>query len=218
MSSSIAACRWVLAFSCIELFASSVLAAPPSDPEALRRSLELEVALAEKPELYVLAEGGVAELQIKVRGLILHRMSLDGLAIVRVPSGGDTPAPLQLPHHWVVEQTARGRYRKKLIPEVGRSEQLAESEAGEQFAPPRDESMEFEVAAPASYRVVLSDGWELVVRQRVDAPSWWERFRLSLSTWGSGPARSEVRFGLAPDDARRLFRTLRSGTHLLVIP
>lgn len=214
---SIASFRWVLGCLCIELLLglSPLAGSVPASSE--RHGLELELDLAERPEVYLVIDCGLRELQVKARGMVLHRTPILELALVRVPPSG-AAAGIELPARWTVARTARGGYRRIIAPAAQDS---GAAPAGEPATAPSDKPP-VELEAATDYLVELSDRWMLKVGPESVGPRLIERWRWGWrALWRRGPdalPRPEIRLRLGPEDSRGLFHLLRPGVALMIVP
>lgn len=214
---------------------------PPERPVARRRKpvdplaqlpkdaapIEIEAALAQLPDLYVLVDPAEGTIEVRSRGI-----SLDTMAIARSEvlyrSGvfaGGPPPHFPTPSLWRVQKTPDDAIREFVAPErlkkyVPEDEREAEVQSpGAPAAKPRQETQ-----PPTSYRIALNDGWDLailgelpdrgfLVRLSEAARNGWARL---LGRPSSQPPT--LALVLAADDSRRLHHVFREGLPVLLSP
>lgn len=217
---------WALAFTSTSVVAASApdLPAPPAE-----RALEMELALAEKRDLYLVLHLAERRLEIKARGLVLDTVALTDAALIHYtpPGAAATPVDVELPAlRSVVEPDARA-VRKvvtatELVPYPGDDAAESAPTAPEESTSHSPRGGQPDPEPPASYRAGLDGGWEVWIDQDSVGPALGERLRRVLvDRWrsvGGEPAAERVILGLAmpPEDGRRLHHLLDEGAILLV--
>jgi hypothetical protein len=224
-NSLIRSCLWALAFTSTSALSA---AAPETPVPAAERALELEVALARKPDLYLVVDLAQRRLEVKARGLVLDSIELTDAALTRyTPLGGAAPDAVELPAvRTVVEPDARA-VRKvvtatELVPYPGDDEPETPPTApaaSDSHSPGADHQ---DPEPPDHYRAGLDGGWDLWIGEEGVAPSLGERLaRVLADGWRrlrSEPVTGNIVLGLAmtPEDARRLHHLLDQDATLLV--
>lgn len=219
------------ASSCSSLLLVATLAATPAvagdaPPELRLRQLELETELARKPDLYLVLDAAARRLEVRARRMTLNGVELAEIAVLtfRPMFGGGRSTPrLEAPSIWRVTEGPGDADRETIAPVTLRpySEEEEEVEApapapGSPAAPPGEEQK------PASYRVALDNGWQLLLTPESPRLGWFRRLGASVRDgWlrlrGREPAHPPlVALVVAPDDARRLHHLFRTGTPILV--
>lgn len=204
-------------------------AAAAERPAEVRLGLaELEAGLAKKPGLYLLLDPAAGRLTVKSRGVELAAVPL--LETVRLEFrplfGGGSAPPLPAPAIWTVTQGPGDTDRETIAPVTLRpySEEDAKAEPAPAGPgqPPAKKPGEGE--KPASYRVSLDNGWQLLLVNEPPRLDFWRRLRAAvedglLRVRGREPSHPPlVALVVAPDDARRLHHLFRTGMAILVAP
>jgi len=225
-NSPIASC--LLALACFSTSATAAEApAPPS--AAAEHALELEVALAETPSLYLVVHLAQRRLEIKARGLVLDSVALADVALTRyTPLGAASLGPVsaELPAVRAIVESDVATARRvvtvaTLTPYPKNGAEEEEAPAAE-ASPTRSPVQQADPAPPSSYRARLEGDWELWIDQRGIRPSAGQRLILWLGGTGrwlvGKPQQGSVILGLAmtAEDARRLHHLFDSGSMLLV--
>jgi hypothetical protein len=220
----------VRASSCSSLLlAASLLATPAvaagAAPELRLRQLELETELAKKPDLYLVLDAAARRLEVRARRLTLSGVELGEVAVLTFQPmfGGGRSAPaLEAPSIWRVAQGPGDADRETIAPTTLRpysDEEEVEEPAPASGAPAPAPG---EAQKPASYRVALDNGWQLLLTPEPPRLGWFRRFGAAVRDgWqrlrGREPAHPPlVALVVAPDDARRLHHLFRTGTPILV--
>jgi hypothetical protein len=208
-------------------FSSLLLAgAAQAQDEARLRLLELETELARKPDLYLVLDVPARRLAVKVRGLELAAVELRDVALLsfRPLLGGGSAPPLVAPTVWTVREGPGDTDRETIAPTTLRpyseSEEQEETPAGGAAQAPAADKPE----TPASYRVALDNGWQLLLVDEPPQLGWARRFLAAIADgWqrlrGVEPAHPPlVALVIDVEEARRLHHLFRSGLPILVAP
>ncbi len=228
MSISTARSAWAIACCCtswLALAAPLRPAASRAEPSPAERSLELELELARKPGLYLRVDPAAGRLEIKVRGLTLDAVDLGGAALLLHRQRGAAVAEPKLPAVWTA--TSVSDREERLVVEAGRLRRLAAEEGEEDAAAgatqPAPAADSLPPDPPASYRVQLTDGWQLRVGRSVPRAGRtggvglaWARLRAGLAGTVFEPP-DVLALALSPEDARRIHHLFRPGLQLLVV-
>jgi hypothetical protein len=218
-----------------------VIPAPPDRPLPRRRKpvdalaqlpkdaapIEIEAALAQVPDLYILVDPAEGTIEVRSRGI-----SLDTMAITRsevlFESGvfaSGTPPHFPAPSLWRVQKTPDDAIRevvapaslKKYIPEDERENEP--KPAGAPVAKPRQETQ-----PPTSYRIALNDGWDLAILGELPARGFFVRLaEAARNGWSRLLGRPSshpptLALVLAAEDSRRLHHVFREGLPVLLSP
>jgi len=220
-NSHIASCLWALAF-----FSTSLGAAPTPAPPPGERALELELALAETPALYLVLHLAERRLEIKSRGVVLDRVALTDAALTLyspLGSRGSLAAPVELPVVRRVIEPNPGTTRKVVtVKELAPYPQEDEEEETPEPAATHSPSKPSDPQPAASYRAALDGDWQLRIDPQATRPSFFLRLGRLVADAGrkalGKPAPETVILGLAmpADDARRLHHLLDLDMALLV--
>jgi hypothetical protein len=223
----------VRAFSCSSLLVLASLLATPADaavaaPELRLRQLELETELAKKPDLYLVLDAAARRLEVRARRLTLSGVELAEVAVLTFQpmfgSGRSAPA-LEAPSVWRVTQGPGDADRETIAPTTLRpysDEEEIEEPAPASGTPAAPTPTPGEAKKPASYRVALDNGWQLLLTPESPRLGWFRRFGAAVRDgWqrlrGREPAHPPlVALVVAADDARRLHHLFRTGTPILV--
>lgn len=216
---------------CSSLLLVATLAATPAvagdaAPELRLRQLELETELARKPDLYLVLDAAARRLEVRARRMTLNGVELAEIAVLtfRPMFGGARSTPrLEAPSIWRVTEGPGDADRETIAPVTLRpySEEEEEVEATAP-APGAPAAAPGEEQKPATYRVALDNGWQLLLTPESPRLGWFRRLGASVRDgWlrlrGREPAHPPlVALVVAPDDARRLHHLFRSGTPILV--
>lgn len=184
---------------------------PGRAAESLEQSLETELDVAQKNELYLLLDIEAATLEIKSRGFVLDEVPVHRVGIRTwspLLGDGDT---VDLPS--VVTVTRSATQRREIII-AGHSEATGESDS----ARPSGLAVQ---PATGSYGCVLDNGWLLEIRDHGEGGGFWSRLWSELSNpfatraakRGSNPT---LVVELATDDAERLRHLFRRDTPMLI--
>ncbi len=192
--------------------------------------MELEVRLAQRPEVYLVLNPASRNLEVKVRGLALDRVPLAGIEmIVHAPVfGGREPSPLPLPAIWRVVDGPGDTDREYIAPAElrpynpdGYDDPQPSMTPARPGAPPPTATPFPE--APASYRARLDSGFDLwitntlppqgfLARASAAVRDGWQRLR------GRGSQLSPaITLAMDREDAMRLHHLMRSGMAILVL-
>lgn len=226
------------ASSCSSLLAAAVLAAAPlaaadaapaAAPELRLRQAELETELAKKPDLYLVLDAAARRLDVRARRLTLSGVDLAEVAVLtfRPMFGGEAPAPaLEAPSIWRVTEGPGDADRETIAPTTLRPYSEEEEEVEAPAAAPATAAAPAaapgEELKPATYRVALDNGWQLLLTPESPRLGWFRRFGAAVRDgWqrlrGREPAHPPlVALVVAPDDARRLHHLFRTGTPILI--
>jgi hypothetical protein len=223
----------VRASSCSSLLlAASLLATPAvaagAAPAARLRQVELETELAKKPDLYLVLDAEGRRLEVRARNLTLTAIELAEVAVLTFQpmfGRGRAAPPLEAPSVWRVTEGPGDADRETIAPTTLRpysDEEEVEEPAPATGAPARPAPAPGDAQKPASYRVGLDNGWQLLLTPEPPRLGWFRRFGAAVRDgWlrlrGREPAHPPlVALVVAPDDARRLHHLFRSGTPILV--
>ncbi len=221
-SFSIACCLWAAA--CCSTSAGGGDGRAPRSPA--ERALDLELALARRPEHYLVVDTGARRLAVKARGLELAAEPLEDAVVARYRrrgGGGEDPAPA-LPV--ALEVRAGDSHRRRILvtrelrpyPATGADEEPAAGAPAAAVAAAATP----DTAPPSAYRLALDPGWELWVGPRPGGPGAGARFDAGLADlWtrlrGRPPAgRTVIALAIGPEGARRIHHLLRPGARVLV--
>jgi hypothetical protein len=219
---------------CSSLLAIAALWAAPaaaaaSAPELRLRQADLETELAKKPDLYLVLDTTAKRLDVRARRLTLSGVELAEVAVLtfRPMFGGGAPAPaLEAPSIWRVTEGPGDADRETIAPTSLRPYSEEEEEAEPPAAAPAPAATPAaapgEERKPATYRVALDNGWQLLLTPESPRLGWFRRFGAAVRDgWqrlrGREPAHPPlVALVVAPEDARRLHHLFRTGTPILV--
>jgi hypothetical protein len=183
---------------------------------------ELEAALAEGRDLYLVLDAAAGELQVRARGLVLDRAAWSDAAVLApAPLLGAAPAGLSAPTVWRIVQRPATARRRLVAPASLRPSGATETELA---AVPAAAAEEPAVEVPRSYAAVMAEGWRLEIVAEVVRPSLPGRLLAAVADgWarlrGTSPAAPpRLQLALGEDDARRLHHLMRQGTAVLVLP
>ncbi len=210
--------------------AASALAADAPARVAQVAAVELEVLLAQRPEVYLVLNPTSRTLEVKVRGIALDRVPLAGIEmIVHAPLlGGTAPSPLPVPAIWRVVNGPGDTDREYIAPTELRPYNPDGYDDPQPGTPPPRPGAPAPTATPlpeppASYRAQLDNGFDLWVttalppqgflaRASAAVRDGWQRLR------GRGshlpPA---ITLAMAREDAVRLHHLMRSNMAILVL-
>ena len=226
MSSSTRRFLWALAF-----FSTSAAGAgegrPARTPEELRL-VELEGRLARSPIVYLVLDPEAKVLDIRVRGIIIERVELQGLELLAYrPLFGDAETPpLAIPAVWTITQGPGDTDREVIAPV--RLRPYPKDGAEEEEAPPAPtpipsgEEGDPEGEPRATYRVQLDNEWQLYVVNAPPKLGFWHRYREAVRDgWqrlrGRQPAHPPLIALVLPEQsALRLHHLFRAKMPLLV--
>ena len=189
------------------------------------RVVELETALAKKPDLYLVLDPAASRLEVRARGIALITVDIQELSVLafRPLLGGAKPPALEAPAVWTVREGPGDTDPETIAPTTLRpysqEEELEEPEPADDPSVVADEE-----PTPSSYRVGLDNGWQLYLVDERPRLGWIRRFFASVRDgWlrlrGEEPAHPPlVALVVAPEDARRLHRVFRTDRKILVSP
>lgn len=205
--------------------ASPARAAAELPPLATLRAVEFETALAREPRVYLVLAASERRLDVKSRGMVLERIPVAQLSVLHfVPLFGGSPAPeLVTPALWRVHQGPGDTDRETIAPTTLRpyseEEEQEEPAAGTQPAKPTGEAEK-----PATYRVAIDNGWQLLITDQAPQLGFLRRFAAAVRDgWlrfqGEEPAHPPlVALVVERAAAQRLHHLFRSGTEILLLP
>lgn len=203
---------------------------PPDLALALRlASLELEHALAKESDLYFVLDPAASVLSVRVRGVALKEVPVRKLSqlVFRPLFGGAPPPPLPAPSILTVSQGPGDADRETIAPTelrpYGEEEPVEPppSSAGPPGSSPATPGV-LEPERPATYRVGLDNGWQLLLTPRPPGSSFPYRFLASVRDgWarlrGQQPAHPPlVVLVVDPEEARGLHHLFRTGRRILL--
>lgn len=205
--------------------ASPARAAGELPPLATLRAVEFETALAREPRVYLVLAAGERRLDVKSRGMVLERVPVAQLSVLHfVPLFGGSSAPeLVTPALWRVHQGPGDTDRETIAPTTLRpyseEEEQEEPAAGTPPAKPPGEAEK-----PATYRVAIDNGWQLLITDQAPQLGFLRRFAAAVRDgWlrfkGAEPAHPPlVTLVVERAAAQRLHHLFRSGTEILLLP
>lgn len=192
-------------------------------------AVELETELAKKPNVYFVLDPAARKLSVRARATELASVPIVEVSkLVFAPIFGEAEVPpLVAPAIWTIVEGPGDTDRETIAPttlrpysEEDEEEPAATSPAAKPPAQPGDES----AAKPATYRVRLDVGWQLLITDQAPQLGWGRRFLAAVRDGlqrfrGEEPSHPPlVALVVAPDDARRLHHIFRTGTRILVLP
>lgn len=184
--------------------------------------LEAELEAAQGRDPYMVLDPAARTLEVRARGIILHVVALEGVALLAYrPLRGPAPAP-QLPMVLTVDRRPEEPHRRRIAPRELRPFDPA---AEEETAAPPDLRAAPDVLPdpPAAYRVGLEGEWDLEVVQGRPEPGLGDRLARTLADgwarlWRRSPARPHLLvLAATADDGRRLHHLFREGIRVLVV-
>jgi len=218
--------RFLSALACFSSSLLTVAVAARADSPAERlRLAELESELARKPDLYLVLDPAAGRLEVRGRGIALISVELrETSVLVFRPLFGRSESPaLEAPAIWTVREGPGDTDRETIAPTTLRpysqEEEMEEPVTGGPEKKPEEIEKE-----PATYRVGLDNGWQLLLADRPPSFGWIRRFFASVRDgWlrlrGHAPRHPPlVALVVAPEDARRLHHLFRTGRSILVAP
>ncbi len=216
-------CLWALGFICSSLLAPALgAAAAKGKPAPPATRLEGELDAARKTDLYLVLLPAAGRLEVRARGMQLEAIDLDGVAVLRYkPPGGEaSSASPELPVLWTVAEDPDQSHRKVIAPSELKpySEAEQEEEKVEVQAPASPQNVALAPEPPASYRILLDDGWKLLVTQEPPATDLKGRLLYALKEgWqrlqGQAPDTADLLVLRAPkEQAQRIYHLFRLGT------
>ena len=224
--------RWALASFCTSALCASASGAAAGDAPprpAQVAAIALELPLARRPEVYLVLDPTSRQLDVKVRGVSLDRVSLAGIElVVHAPLlGGRPPSPPPLPTVWRVVEGPGDTDREYIAPAELRPYRPdgyddAQPGAGARSGAPPPTATPLP-EAPAAYRARLDNGWDLWITDRLPPqgflPRAWAAVRDGLQrVRGRGSRLSPaIALAMAKEDAMRLHHLMRSGMAILVV-
>ncbi len=221
-----------LAYFCTSalVVAASAAASDISARPARVAALELELSLAQRPEVYLLLNPAGRTLEVKIRGVTLDRVPLTGIKIItHAPVfGGRAVSPLPLPAIWRLVNGPGDTDREYIAPTELRPYNPDGYDDPPPGTPPTRPGTSPSTGTPlpeppASYRAQLDTGYDLwitttlppqgfLARASAAVRDGWQRLR------GRGihlpPA---ITLAMAKEDAVRLHHLMRSNMAILVL-
>jgi hypothetical protein len=199
-------------------------------PLAELRAVEFETALAKGKGIYLVLDPPAKRLTVKSRGLALDAVELDAIALLEFRSllgRGDAPG-LLAPTVWKVLAGPGDADRETIAPaelrpygdEEDEEPETAPAAGSSAATKPKPEELE----KPATYRVRLDNGWELLVTPQAPRGGF---FRRLVAAVGYGWRRLQgtatdqpplVALVMPAPSGRRLHHLFRTGTEILVLP
>ncbi len=218
------AVRGVALFVLAGLLAGAVQARGDEDLRRLK-SVELELELAKKPDLYLVLDPGAKTLDVKARGMVLSQFKLVEVSrLVFHPLFRPGRAPkLPAPAIWTVAEGPGDSDRDFIAPTTLRpySEQ---DERQETLPAPGSKSnaSDEKPRIPSTYRVRLDIGWQLLLVNEPPRLDWMRRFAAAvhdgwLRLHGQEPDHPPlITLVVSVDDGRQLHHLFRTGMPILV--
>ncbi|MCL4836807.1 MAG: hypothetical protein KJ058_02425 [Thermoanaerobaculia bacterium] len=228
MSSSTRRFLWALAFFCTSAAVGAAEGRPARTPEELRL-VELEGQLARSPIVYLVLDPAAKVLDIRVRGIVIERVELQGLELLTYrPLFGDAEAPpLAIPAVWTITQGPGDTDREVIAPVRLRPYPKDGEEEEEESPPaptpiPSGDEGDPEGEPRATYRVQLDNEWQLYVVNAPPKLDLWRRYLAAVHDgWerlrGRQPAHPALIALVLPEEtALRLHHLFRAKMPLLV--
>jgi hypothetical protein len=187
--------------------------------------VEIEGALAQSTDLYLIIDPVERMLEVRARGIVLDRVPLTASAVLSASHVLSAPAPRALPSPslWRVQRTPEDAVREIIAPNELREyipeEERQEAAAGTTRAKPRQEAR-----PPVAYRIALNDGWNLGVSPRLPPRGLWQRWlQAAQNGWdrltGTPTAHPPtLALAMAAEDCQRLHHIFRQGLAILLAP
>ncbi len=192
--------------------------------------MELEVPLAQRPEVYLVLSPASRTLEVRVRGITLDRVSLAGIEmVVHAPIfGGKAPSPPPLPAIWRVAQGPGDTDREYVAPTELRPynpDGYDDAKPGLTPAPPGAPSPTATPVPepPASYRAKLEGNWDLWITEALPPQGFFARASAAVRDgWQRLRGRGielppAITLAMDREDAMRLHHLMRSGMSILVL-
>lgn len=227
MSSSTRRFLWALAFFSTSAAAVAAEGRPARTPEELRL-VELEGRLARSPIVYLVLDPAAKVLDIRVRGIIIERVELQGLELLTYrPLFGAAAAPsLAIPAVWTITQ-GPGDTDREVIAPVSLRPYPKEGEEEEEPAPaptpvPGTSQDDPQGEPRSTYRVQLDNEWQLYVVNAPPKLGPWRRYLEAVRDgWhrlrGRQPSHPPLIALVLPEEsALRLHHLFRAKMPLLV--
>lgn len=218
-----------------------IIPSPPPTPRVAKRRkpidpfkdlpkdaapLEIEAALSQTPDLYVLVDPAESVIEVRSRGISLDSMQIARSEVLYKSGVFITgPAPhFPAPSLWRVQKTPDDAVReliapaelKRWVPEDDRPDEPAGTGSS---AKPRQETQ-----PPTSYRIQLNDGWDLAILGELPSRGFLTRLvEAAKSGWSRLVGKTvehppTVALVLSADDSRRLHHVFREGLPVLLSP
>jgi hypothetical protein len=227
LSSSTRRFLWALAFFCTSAAAAATEGRPARTPEELRL-VELEGRLARSPIVYLVLDPAAKVLDIRVRGIIIERVELQGLELLAYrPLFGNAETPsLAIPAVWTITQ-GPGDTDREVIAPVSLRPYPKDGEEEEEPAPaptpvPGASQADPQGEPRSTYRVQLDNEWQLYVVNAPPKLGLWRRYLEAVRDgWqrlrGRQPAHPPLIALVLPEEsALRLHHLFRAKMPLLV--
>jgi hypothetical protein len=216
-----------------------IIPSPPPKPVVRRRKpvdplaqlakdaapVEIEAALSQSPDLYVLVDPAEGIVEVRSRGISLDTMKITRSEVLfqsGVFATGEPPH-FPAPSLWKVQKTPDDAIRELVAPaELKRyvpEDEREDTPTGTPTAKPRQETQ-----PPTSYRIPLNDGWDLAILGELPERGFFVRLteaarngwlRLVGRPTAHPPTLALV---LEADDSRRLHHVFREGLPILLSP
>lgn len=199
---------------------------PARTPEELRL-VELEGQLARSPIVYLVLDPTAKVLDIRVRGIVIERVELQGLELLTYQplfGAADAP-PLAIPAVWTITQGPGDTDREVIAPVRLRPYPKDGEEEEEEPAPtpaPGTAEEEQQAQPRATYRVQLDNEWQLYVVNAPPKLDLWHRYLEAVRDgWqrlrGRQPSHPALIALVLPEEsALRLHHLFRAKMPLLV--
>jgi hypothetical protein len=221
-----------LAFTCTSLLWVAGAQAQDAPASLAAASFaEMELASAHLPKVYIVIDPERRVLEIKARGAVLDHVDIRGIEILSQQSllRRSLPMAPSLPAKWVVKLGPGDTDREIIAPKELHAAPKEDEELGGKEAPGPTPAGPTPTPtpvpeAPASYRVQLSNGWDLWVTTELPAQG---RIQLFFAAIGDGWRRLRgfdadvapaISLLVAPEDARRIHHLFRTDMEILVGP
>ncbi|MCB9378299.1 MAG: hypothetical protein H6511_05985 [Holophagales bacterium] len=165
-------------------------------------------------------------LEVRARGRTLSETplrSIDLLTFRPFLDSGEAP-PLEAPAIWKVVRGPGDTDRETIAPTTLRPYSEEEERTEPTPAAGATPQPNPEGRKPASYRVALDNGWQLLISDQEPRFGWFRRFAAAVRDgWlrlrGGEPAHPPlVALTVSSEDARSLHHLFRSGIEILVLP
>jgi hypothetical protein len=187
--------------------------------------IEIEAALAQSIDLYLIVDPVAGMLEVRARGIVLDRMPLLESAVLTASHILTTHEPRSPPSPslWRVQSTPEDAVREIIAPEELREyipeEERQQAVTGTTKKPPRQEAR-----PPIAYRIALNDGWDLGVSPGLPPRGLWQRWlQAAKNGWArltgkATPHPPALALAMAPEDCQRLHHIFRQGLAILLAP
>ena len=215
-----------------------VIPSPPPEPRVPRKKkvvdpfrdlpkdaapMEIEAALSQTPDLYVLVDPAESVIEVRSRGISLDSMPITRSELLYSSGAFLTGAPPHFPSPslWRVQKTPDDAVRELIAPaELKRW--VPEDERPDEPTTPSKARQETQ--PPTSYRIQLNDGWDLAILGELPSRGLVTRLLEAAKTgWSRLIGRTvahppTVALVLSADDSRRLHHVFREGLPVLLSP